>query len=83
MSGPGATLQKQKPDYSVTHGFPATCELVLEFGAGDEKLFIIKGTGDPGNDYTKAPLGSVYINRTQGSLHVKTANPNTWSDTGP
>ena len=83
MSGPGATVQKQKPDYSATHGFPSTCILVTELGAGEVKRMIIHGTGDPGNDYTKAPVGSLYINETQGSCHVKTANPNTWSDTGP
>jgi len=83
MSGPGGTLQQQKPDYSASHSFPATCELVLEFGAGDVKFMLILGTGDPSTDYSKAPLGALYINRTQGSCHVKTANPNTWSDTGP
>lgn len=83
-TGPGATLQRQKPFYSESHGFPATCNLVAEFTAPDgTKRFLIWGTGDPGTDYTNAPVGSIYINETQGSSHVKTANPNTWGDSGP
>lgn len=83
MSGAGGTAQRQKPDYSATHGFPATCNFVLEFDNGAGKFMLIKGTGDPGTDYTNAPVGALYINQTQGSLHVKTAEPNTWGDTGP
>lgn len=83
MSGASGTLQKQKPDYSVTHAFPATCKQVMEFSDGTETFMLIRGTGDPGNDYAKAPVGSLYINQTQGSVHIKTAAPNTWSDTGP
>lgn len=83
MSGTGATAQRQKPDYSESHAFPSTCKQVIELGSDTETMMIIRGTGDPGTDYSKAPLGSLYINQTQGSAHIKTAQPNTWSDTGP
>jgi hypothetical protein len=58
-------------------GYESTVDF-LELRGPNQYIHILVGTGAPSTNNANAPLGSLYINSTLGTLYVKTA-ASTWT----
>lgn len=76
-------VQDEFPDPGNKYTFPTTC--LGYFALGDEttKILVILGSAAPSTNYDNAPLGSLFILTTAGSvkLYIYTA-ASTWTVVG-
>lgn len=77
-------LYVQQQEYDVNldahYGFPSTSDWILFKGETDANSYLfIRGVGAPGANHNNAPLGSIYVDVTNLTMHMKDATGANWS----
>ena len=76
-------IQQQEYDVSLVahYSFPATSSwfMMKDNDVAANKILFIIGVAAPGSDHNNAPVGSLYLDITNFTFHMKDATGANWS----